>query len=88
MGGVETSLRSLANIVSPLGQIPAAWWPDRGYWDWGEAGTTDATAWFVIALAEHVEVTGRTGIAKELWDSVVKGLEWLGMSGRHRHAAR
>lgn len=75
--GVETTLRTLRAKASPLGQIPDAYWPDRGYWDWGEAGTTDATAWFVIALAEHVAATDRDAIAAELWPDVERALRWL-----------
>lgn len=76
--GVETTLRTLASKATPLGQIPDAYWPDQGYWDWGEGGTTDATAWLVIALAEHVENTGREAIAAELWPAVEAAMRWLG----------
>lgn len=76
--GVEATLRTLAARSSQLGQIPAAYWPKRGYWDWGEGGTTDATAWFVIALAEHVAVTGREAIGVELWPDAIRALRWLG----------
>jgi hypothetical protein len=75
--GVETTLRTLASRASLRGQIPDAYWPERGYWDWGEAGTTDATAWFVIALAEHVAATDREAIAAELWPEVTGALRWL-----------
>ena len=49
IGGVEATLHTLAELSTPLGQVPNVYWPDRGYWDWGEGGTTDATAWLVIA---------------------------------------
>ena len=75
--GVETNLRTLASKATPHGQVPNVYWPDRGYWDWGEGGTTDATAWLVIALAEHVAATGRDGIAAELWPAVESGMRWL-----------
>jgi hypothetical protein len=75
--GVETTLRTLASLATPLGQVPNAYWPERGYWDWGEGGTTDATAWLVIALAEHVAATGREAIAAELWPSIESALSWL-----------
>ncbi len=77
LAGAETTLRTLARLATPLGQIPDAYWPGRGYWDWGEAGTVDASAWFVIALAEHVDVTGRETIGTELWDSARRALTWL-----------
>jgi hypothetical protein len=75
--GVETTLRTLADRSTSLGQVPNVYWPDRGYWDWGEGGTTDATAWLVIALAEHVDATGREAIAAELWPNVERALRWL-----------
>jgi glycogen debranching enzyme len=77
MAGVETTLRTLGTRASLQGQIPNAYWPERGYWDWGEAGTTDATAWFVIAIAEHVAATDREAIAAELWPDVERALRWL-----------
>lgn len=75
--GAETTLRTLASLATPLGQVPNAYWPDRGYWDWGEGGTTDATAWLVIALAEHVAATGREAVAAELWPAAERALSWL-----------
>jgi hypothetical protein len=77
IAGVEATLRTLATLATPLGQVPNVYWPRRGYWDWGEGGTTDATAWLVIALAEHVEATGRERIADELWPDVEAALRWL-----------
>lgn len=77
VAGVETTLRTLAELSTPLGQVPNVYWPDRGYWDWGEGGTTDATAWLVVALAEHVAATGREAIAAELWPNVERALRWL-----------
>lgn len=75
--GVEATLRTLAALATPLGQVPNVYWPDRGYWDWGEGGTTDATAWLVIALSEHVDASGRVDIAAELWPAVEGALRWL-----------
>ena len=63
--------------ASPHGQVLNVYWPERGYWDWGEGGTTDATAWLVIALAEHVTATGRDALAAELWPAVESALRWL-----------
>ncbi len=75
--GVESTLRTLSRLASAHGQVPDAYWPDRGYWDWGENGTTDATALLVVALAEHVAATGRSDIADELWSAVVRAIRWL-----------
>lgn len=77
IAGVEATLRTLSKLATPLGQVPNVYWPERGYWDWGEGGTTDATAWLVIALAEHVDATGREDIAVELWPAVEGALRWL-----------
>lgn len=78
LGGVESTLDTLARLMTPRGQVPDAYWPGRGYWDWGEAGTTDSTAWFVIALVHHVDSTGRADIARRLWPDVCRALTWLG----------
>lgn len=75
--GVEATLATLARLASPTGQIPNAYWPSRGYWDWGEAGSTDATAWFVIAFGEHVAGADRPDLAAELWPAAARALAWL-----------
>ncbi|HET9017761.1 MAG TPA: hypothetical protein VFN57_19315, partial [Thermomicrobiaceae bacterium] len=71
------TLETLARLQSPLGQIPNAYWPARGYWDWGEAGCTDATALFVIAAEHHVRATGDAALAAALWPAVGRALTWL-----------
>ncbi len=73
----EKTLRGLATRLSSAGQVPAAFWPDQGYWDWGDAGCVDASAWFVIALGEYLDATNDVGTARELWPSVVKAVAWL-----------
>ena len=75
--GAEATLRTLGATASPTGQIANAFWPSRRYWDWGEAGAADPSAWFVIALGEHVRATGRTGVAEELWSPMTRALKWL-----------
>ena len=77
LAGVESTLDTLARLMTPRGQVPDAYWPGRGYWDWGEAGTTDSTAWFVIALVHHVDSTARTDVARRLWPDVQRALTWL-----------
>lgn len=76
-GAVAATLRTLAQRSSDKGQIPAAIWPDRVYWDWGDAGCVDASAWFVIALGEYTNATGDEQIAAELWPAALRALEWL-----------
>lgn len=75
--GTEATLRTLGTLAAPTGQIPNAYWPSREYWDWGEAGSTDASAWFVIALGQHVAATGRAAVAEELWPAALRALQWL-----------
>ena len=73
----ETTLRTLSRLTPDRGQVPNVYWPGRGYWDWGEGGAVDATAWFVVALVDLVERTGRTGAAHDLWPTVARCLRWL-----------
>ncbi|MFQ5554475.1 MAG: hypothetical protein ACE5GC_03780 [Acidimicrobiia bacterium] len=77
LDATEATLRSLAGLTGDRGQVPNAYWPERGYWDWGEAGVVDATPWFVLALVHYVERTGRTALAGELWPTVVRCMQWL-----------
>ena len=48
---VARSLLNLARLQTTTGQIPNAWWPGRRYWDFHEAGCTDATCLFVVAAS-------------------------------------
>ena len=73
----EATLRTLAGHVSDKGQVPTAVWADRGYWDWGDAGSVDASAWYVIALAEFSRTTGHLDLVRELWPTAVGALKWL-----------
>lgn len=74
---VRRTLLTLAHHQGPLGQIPDAYWPERGHWDWGEAGTVDASAWFVIAAGEYHAATGDEKTAQSLMTSVHAAMNWL-----------
>lgn len=77
---IETSkntLNTLSRLQAPLGQVPAVYWPERHYWDWGEAGATDASAWFIIALWHYYRTTGDRKFLKELYPSAQKAFPWL-----------
>jgi glycogen debranching enzyme len=74
---VEATLRTMAGHASPLGRVADAYWPNTDYADWGEGGATDATAWFVIVLADHVAHSGNVDLGRELWPSAVRALSWL-----------
>src|SRR4051812_41039711 len=76
----ETSRRTLltlADLQAPLGQIPNAYWPERGYWDWGEAGSLDGAALFVVAAWQHFLATGDRRTLQTLWPHLDRVLTWL-----------
>jgi glycogen debranching enzyme len=77
---IETSrntLVTLSKLQAPMGQIPSAYWPQRSYWDWGEAGSTDAQAWFVVAAWHYYKMTADDKSLKELYPSIKKTFTWL-----------
>jgi glycogen debranching enzyme len=77
---IETSkstLKTLPRLQAPMGQIPAVYWPQKSYWDWGEAGATDASAWFVIAAWHYYKNTDDKKLLKELYPSAQKAFLWL-----------
>jgi glycogen debranching enzyme len=71
------TLLTLARLQAPLGQIPNAYWPERGYWDWGEAGSLDGAALFVIVAWQHVLATGDTATLRALWPHLDTAMTWL-----------
>ena len=75
------TLETLATHQSQLGQIPNAVWPERGYWDWGEAGCTDASCWFVVALGRYVRATGDTARPREWLPPGAGASGWVGNRG-------
>jgi glycogen debranching enzyme len=77
---IEAARNSLVTFVqtqAPLGQVAGAYWPQRSYWDWQEAGCTDATAWFVIAVWYHFQATSDRGFLSAVWESINKAITWL-----------
>jgi len=73
----RATIETLARVQSHLGQIVNAYWPDRSYWDWGETGATDATAWFVIAAIDYWKVTGDDRFLQRVRPHIERALEWL-----------
>ncbi len=73
----KNTLLTLARLQAPMGQIPAVYWPQRSYWDWGEAGATDASAWFIIAVEHYYQTSHDKKLLKELYPSVQKAFCWL-----------
>jgi glycogen debranching enzyme len=74
---IAATLRTLAARVSKKGQVPTAIWADRDHWDWGDGGSVDASAWFVIALADYLDATDDERLAAELWATANGALRWL-----------
>ncbi|MFQ5878883.1 MAG: amylo-alpha-1,6-glucosidase [Dehalococcoidia bacterium] len=77
LAAARRSLTTLMSTQAPLGQVAGVHWPQRGYWDWQEAGCTDATAWFVIALWHHFRTTTDGAFLASAWPAVCKAITWL-----------
>jgi len=73
----KNTLCTLSKLQAPMGQIPAVYWPQRSYWDWGEAGSTDASAWFVIAVWHYYRTTGNKRCLEEFYPHAQKAFTWL-----------
>lgn len=73
----RATLETLLERRSHLGQVPDAVWTATDYWDWGEGGCTDATAWMPILLGSYVSRTGDTDFGKKWLPAVLEGLTWL-----------
>lgn len=72
------TLKTLKKLQSPLGQIINVYFPERKYWDWGEAGCTDTSAWFIIAVGHYYFKVGRKkSFLKEFWWPVKEAFKWL-----------
>ena len=71
------SLQTMASHQAPLGQIPNAVWPKRGYWDWGENGSTDSSALFIITLGRYFAATSDDGLVDKLLPIASKAASWL-----------
>ena len=74
---VARSLLSLARRQTGTGQIPNAWWPARGYWDFHEAGCTDATCLFVVAASQHLQARPDARLQRRLWPHLRRAARWL-----------
>jgi glycogen debranching enzyme len=74
---VSRSLVGLAQLQAASGQIPNAWWPRRGYWDFHEAGCTDATCLFVVAAAQHLAAHPDARLKRRLWPHLQRAMHWL-----------
>lgn len=75
--GARRTLHTLSQRMGPLGQVPNTVWPDEGYWDWGENGSVDGTAWFVVAACHFLCRQANGSEATALRASVERALSWL-----------
>ncbi len=75
---VGRSLAGLARLQAASGEIPNAWWPGRAYWDFHEAGCTDATCLFVVAAAQHLQAHPDARLQGRLWPHLERAIHWLG----------
>jgi glycogen debranching enzyme len=73
----RNTLTLLATLQAPLGQVPAAFWPHRRYWDWGEAGCVDGMALLPIAAYQYYETTADISFIRALWPNLVRAFTWL-----------
>ncbi|HYB92897.1 MAG TPA: GH116 family glycosyl hydrolase, partial [archaeon] len=72
----ERALNTLGRYQSELGQIPNNVKPPKMSVDFGEAGSTDATLWYIIGVYYHYRATGDEKFLTSSWPSVQKGISW------------
>lgn len=73
----KTTIKVLSSAQSPLGQIPNFIDPRDGRADYGPSGATDATAWFLIGLAQLYKVTNDAELLKKYLWGAVAAYKWL-----------
>jgi hypothetical protein len=74
---VGRSLVGLARLQAASGQIPNSWWPRRRYWDFHEAGSTDATCLFVVAASQHLQSHPNPALERRLLPHLRRAMRWL-----------
>lgn len=77
LDGSRRTLNTLLELQTGGGQVPNAVWPGRSYWDWGEAGSVDATALIVIAAAQYYRITQDKAFLDEQSPRLTKAIRWL-----------
>jgi glycogen debranching enzyme len=73
----RNTLKTLSRLQAPKGQIPAVYSPTHNYWDWGEMGAADSSAWFIIAAWHYFANTGDSSLIKDIYPSLKKALDYL-----------
>lgn len=71
------SLHTFSKAISRHGQVAAVIRPEQNNWDWGEGGSVDSTAWYIILSGAVLAATGRKDLIEPKWDSIKAGLDWL-----------
>jgi glycogen debranching enzyme len=74
---VASSLRHLARCQATSGQVPVAFWPDLGHWDFHESGCTDATCLFVVAAVQHLAAHADAPLQRLLLPHLERAMAWL-----------
>ena len=72
-----SSLRTMASHQARFGQIPNTVWPSDGYWDWGENGSTDASALFILTLKHYFDTTHDESLVDQLLPAATRAASWL-----------
>jgi hypothetical protein len=75
--GTRRTLLSLGRHANAYGQVPNAIWGDARYWDWGENGSVDGTAWFAVAALRYADVSKDSSTLDELLGRVEIAIRWL-----------
>jgi glycogen debranching enzyme len=71
------SMRTMGRATTPLGQVADVARPEQGYWDWGDGGVVDATAWYVILAGAVLRSTGDVESIRDQWPHIVQAMSWL-----------
>ncbi len=77
LSAVGRSLITLAEHQAPAGQIPNDYWPGRGYWDFHESGSTDATCLFIVAAGDHLALHSGGKLQQRLLAPLRLAYSWL-----------
>lgn len=75
--GIRRTLVTLSGCQTDLGMVANTYWPEAQYWDWGESGSVDAQAWYVIMAGVYYKATGDVGFIRTLLPSLLACFTWM-----------
>lgn len=75
--GIRRTLLTLSSHQTDLGMVPNAYWPTTSYWDWGETGSIDAQAWYLVMAGTYYEATRDAAFVRSLLASLRACFTWL-----------